>query len=128
MRVGKSLRSKFGKPTKTYFHDRVAQYREIWTHAAKACGAQCTEVAADLWRADRDGVSVFLRNHEIQLDDPVTLIMAGRKPLMHRLLSEAGLNVPAHRIFTLQDLQPAMQRVFHDSERRSHITLPVIPR
>ena len=27
-----------------------------------------------------------------------------------------------------QDLQPAMQRVFHDHERPSHILLPVIPR
>ena len=27
-----------------------------------------------------------------------------------------------------QDLQPAMQRVFHDRERPSHILLPIIPR
>jgi predicted acyl esterase len=27
-----------------------------------------------------------------------------------------------------EDLRPAMQTVFHDGERPSHITLPVIPR
>lgn len=109
LRIGKILASKVRKPKKTYFQHRVAEYRRIWTHAAEACGAQLVELAPDLWRAERQGVRVHLCNHIVQLDDPVTLIMAGRKPLMHSLLSDAGLDVPVHSVFTLQELSPAME-------------------
>jgi cyanophycin synthetase len=38
------------------------------------------------------------------LDDPVTLKVAGNKPLVHKLLSRAGLPVPEHEEFTLASL------------------------
>ena len=109
LRVGKILRSRFGKPRKTYFHHRTEQYAKIWAHASDACGARLVRLAPDLWRAERAGIHVYLRNHEIQLDDPVILTMAGRKPLVHKLLAEAGLAVPPHRVFSLRQIEPAMQ-------------------
>lgn len=107
VRNRKRLDRLLGRGRKTYFRDRVRQYEEIWSRAAEACGATIESVADDLWTVSKDGVSVRIRNHQIQLDDPVTLIMAGRKPLMHRLLAETGLEVPEHAVFRLDELQVA---------------------
>lgn len=108
LKAGRLVASKLGRSRKVYFRHRVDEYRGIWRRAAEECGAELEEVASDIWVARRDGVRVFIRSGEIQLDDPVTLIMAGRKPLMHRLLGEAGLPVPLHAVFGLDDLAPAL--------------------
>lgn len=109
VQVGRLLRSKLGAPTKRYHAQRVDDYARIWRAAAESRGATWTELARDLWRVERDGVSVRIRSGEIQLDDPVILNMAGRKPLMHRLLGEAGIDVPDHAVFGLDEIGPALR-------------------
>ena len=122
MRVWRIVRSKLGRGSKVYARHRVDEYRRIWSRAAAACGAEVTEIAPDVWRATRGGSAVLMRSGEIQLDDPVTLHMAGRKPLIHRLLRDAGLEVPDHAVFGLDDLRPA-----HDLLDRHPVGIVVKP-
>lgn len=107
MRIQKILASWRGKQDKVYFSHRVDQYRTIWTQVAQQCGATITELAPDLWEISREGTTVRVLNHQIQLDDPVTLELAGRKPLMHRMLKQAGLAVPDFAVFRLNELHRA---------------------
>jgi hypothetical protein len=43
----------------------------------------------------------------LPLDNPVVLALAGRKPLVHRLLEERAVPVPDHECFDLADWRPA---------------------
>jgi cyanophycin synthetase len=42
------------------------------------------------------------------LDDPVTLAIAGKKPLVHALLSAKGIPVPTHLEFTIKEIDNAI--------------------
>ncbi len=107
IRIQKILASWRGKQDKIYFQHRIDQYRSIWTQVAEECNATFKELAGDMWEIERDSVRVRVLNHQIQLDDPVTLELAGRKPQMHRMLKEAGLCVPDHVVFRLTELHKA---------------------
>ena len=109
MRIRKILASRLGREDKIYFQHRVDQYRSIWSQVAKECHATFKELARDMWEIERDGVRVRILNHQIQLDDPVTLELAGRKPQMHGMLREAGLCVPDHAVFRLTELHRAYE-------------------
>jgi cyanophycin synthetase len=94
-----------------YFQDRIDEYRSIWQGVAAARGATFIELAQDLWQIDLDGTRVRVLNHELEFDDPVTLGLAGRKHVVHRLLGEAGIAVPEHAVFTLDELDIARRFV-----------------
>ena len=92
---------------KIYFHHRIDQYRSIWQAVAREKNAQFTEIDHDIWELSKDGYSFRVLNHTLELDNPVNLVMAGRKPLTHRLLKDAGLAVPDFSEFKLQTLESA---------------------
>jgi cyanophycin synthetase len=107
MKVRKQLIDAAGLSGQTYFHHRVAEYREMWRAIAKANGGQFRELAADLWEVEVDSVSTRVHNHEMEFDNPVVLGLAGSKTVVHRLLAADGLAVPDYAVFTLGDLRPA---------------------
>jgi cyanophycin synthetase len=109
IRIRKILASWRGKQDKIYFGHRVDQYRSIWSQVAKECHASFRELADDMWEIERDGTHVRVLNHQIQLDDPVTLELAGRKPQMHRMLKGANLCVPDFVVFPLSELDKAYE-------------------
>jgi cyanophycin synthetase len=90
-----------------YFEHRVAEYRSLWQAVAEAEGGTFSELAPDLWQIEKDGHVIRILNHELEFDNPVTLGLAGRKTVVHRVLDEAGLAVPEHAVFSLQDLAAA---------------------
>lgn len=92
---------------RVYFHQRVGQYRDVWRAASEAIGAEFVELTADTWQIERDGRRTRVVNYLTEFDNPVALRMAGNKPLMHRLLSENGLPVPDHVVFSLPDIDRA---------------------
>jgi cyanophycin synthetase len=81
----------------------VPFYLKIWTDAAQAVGATVTEMQAGLWRINYGDFSTLIDNYIVQIDDPVTLNVAGDKPLCHRILMESQLPVPDHEIYTLAE-------------------------
>lgn len=110
-RLALRLRKQFvdwtGRSGQTYFHHRVGEYRAMWRSAGEAVGGTFTELGRDVWQVERSGVVTRLLNHQMEFDNPVVLGLAGRKTIVHRLLADAGLSVPEHASFTIDDLGPA---------------------
>lgn len=96
------------RPTKTvYVWHRVPYYRQLWEEACEICGFTLTELRDDTWEVRDNGEPVTrINNCYLELDDPVTLTIAGNKRVTYRLLEEAGLPVAPHRAFSLDDLAP----------------------
>jgi cyanophycin synthetase len=82
-------------------------YARMWRDAAAALGATLVDLADGFSEIRLGDRSTRLRQDCVMLDDPVTLQLAGHKPLVHRLLSAAGLPVPPHREFTLATIEEA---------------------
>lgn len=90
-----------GRSGQVYFEHRVGEYRNMWRALATARGGTFAELAPDLWEIQVGGSRLRILNHELEFDNPVTLGLAGRKSVVHRLLRDAGLAIPEHAVFTL---------------------------
>ena len=75
-------------------------YDRAWRDAAGELGAELRSLQLHLHEIDLDGVRTRVCRNYTSLDDPLTLDVAGNKPLVYRLLSEEGVPVPRHRQFT----------------------------
>jgi cyanophycin synthetase len=90
-----------------YFHQRVAQYEQMWRSASQAIGAGFIELAPGTWQIERDGRRTRVLNYLTEFDNPAALGLAGNKPLIHRLLARDGIPVPDHLVFTLREIERA---------------------
>ncbi|MDH4334834.1 MAG: hypothetical protein OEW24_06185, partial [Chloroflexota bacterium] len=111
MRLRKAVVDWAGWSGQIYFQHRVDQYRSMWQQVAAAQGGTFSELASDLWQIEIGARRVRVLNHELEFDNPVTLGLAGRKPVVHRLLDSAGLAVPGYAVFTLDHLDEARRFV-----------------
>jgi cyanophycin synthetase len=95
----------------TGFDDRVLTewHVDVWRQAAAAAGAEFSTLGDGFCEARRGRVATRMWKQHVMVDDPVTLALAGNKPLVHRLLAEAGLPVPAHRRFQLRTIGAAIE-------------------
>jgi len=107
LRVGRQIANRFGSGKEIYFGDRVDQYRKLWAAAADEMGASVKELAPDAWEISLGDRSTRVFNYQVELDNPVTLRLAGRKPLVHAMLRDAGLPIPPHLRFDLATLDTA---------------------
>ena len=96
-----------GKSGQIYFEHRIDEYRRMWVAVAEEIGASFLQLDDDLWELRVGDKRTRILNYQLEFDNPVVLAMAGRKPLMHRLLSDAGIPVPDHRVFSVAELEPA---------------------
>jgi len=81
----------------------------MWTAIANELGGSITSLDRDIWEIARGERSIRVRLHELPFDNDVVLKLCGRKPLVHRLLSDANLPVPSYKVFTLNSLHVAYQ-------------------
>ena len=88
---------------------RTAFYRELWRAAAAAIGeeAKFRELDDGFWEIRCRGRCTRLARGMVMLDNPVTVALAGHKPLVHRLLAAADLPVPPSHEFTLATIERA---------------------
>ena len=91
----------------TYVQDRISQYREMWQAVADSVGAEFTVMSDAVWKVELNNRSTMILNDVLQFDDPVTLEVAGMKPLAFKILAEAGLQVPPHEVFRLDEIDKA---------------------
>jgi cyanophycin synthetase len=82
-------------------------YRRLWTSAAASLGLAVRDLGHGRLEIDVGTRRLEVRGTHCSIDDPATLARAGDKVLVHRLLAERGLPMPAHAAFTLADLEPA---------------------
>jgi cyanophycin synthetase len=79
----------------------------MWRAAAEAMGASFSELADDVWEVEHHGRKTRMLGHQVELDNPVTLDLAGRKGFVLQLLAAHGLPVPDHLSFGLGELEDA---------------------
>lgn len=87
-----------------YVWDRVDEYRLMWKAVAQELGAEMTFLADDIWEISLNGKRTRIYNDKLEYDNPVNLVMAGRKPLVYKMLGENGLRVPDYKVFHLEDV------------------------
>jgi D-alanine-D-alanine ligase-like ATP-grasp enzyme len=96
---------------------RALFYKSVWEEAAESVGASVTYLYGSLAEI-RCGDSVLrVDRNTTSLDDPVTLRVAGNKPLVYRLLAEHGLPVPGHCVCRADDLHAAWAFVAQPGRR-----------
>jgi len=97
-----------GRSNQVDLNARIQTYRDTWSRAAEELGAEFDELAVGLWQITHRGNRVRFSNYRIELDNPVTLNLAGRKALVYRLLAEHGIAIPDHRDFSLDEIGVAL--------------------
>ena len=85
-----------------------AVYRAIWEAAAEELGAEVIDRSQGFLEIRKNGIATRVRLQVTMLDDFLTLQLAANRLVVHRMLSSAGLPVPAHEYFTAGDLRPAL--------------------
>lgn len=96
-----------GRSGQVYVEQRVDQYRDMWRAVAKEIGAEFEELATDLWELRKNDHRTRIMNNLMEFDNPVILAMAGRKPLIHKLLRTHDVAIPEHEVFRLNTLDKA---------------------
>ncbi len=86
---------------------RARLYRRIWEDAADRVGAELRELPSGFLEIRRGDHVTRVREHLVAIDDPVTLAIAGDKPLVHGALTDAGLPVPRHEVVRIGDTDAA---------------------
>lgn len=87
---------------------RTKRYVEIWREAAAELNATFLELPDGFCEARLGGRATRMRQERVMMDDPLTARLALSKPLVHQLLAERKLLVPAYCEFDLRRLDAAM--------------------
>jgi D-alanine-D-alanine ligase-like ATP-grasp enzyme len=87
---------------------RRTGYFDRWSEAARTVGAVAEDLSRGFIRIADEQREVVVWNHCVPLDDIVTVKLALEKPLVHRLLTHAGLPIPEHVTFHVDDVAPAL--------------------
>lgn len=98
---------------------RDAVYARIWAEAADACGAAFTDRTRGFYEIRKDDKRVPVFQQVTPIDDAVTLRLAVEKPLVHQLMTAAGVTIPEHAEFSYADPAPALDLL----ERTGRIVL-----
>lgn len=101
---------------------RRAFYEKAWCDAAEQLGCSVTALGADIFEVRRGHRSVRVCLNFSPFDDSVTLRLAGQKPIVYRVLAEAGLPVPNHIAIDSLDLSAAKRFL-----RAAHTPIVVKP-
>jgi D-alanine-D-alanine ligase-like ATP-grasp enzyme len=101
-----------GRSGQTYVWNRIDEYRSMWQAAADELGAEFAPLDDDIWEITLGGKRTRICNDKLEYDNPVTLLMAGRKPLVYNLLRDNGLCVPDFSVFRLDEVDSAHEFIY----------------
>lgn len=94
---------------RSYYRFADAVYGEIWADAAAHAGVPMRTRGDGWFELGVAGRSTWAHRATVMLDDVVTARRALERALVHRLLGEHGVPVPAHVLFGPGDLRPALE-------------------
>ena len=100
---------------KTVVDGMTSFYRSVWEDAALRAGGQLVALSDSMLEIRVAALCLRVSDNVTSLDDPVTLHMAGDKPLVYSLLSAADVPVPRHQVQDSADLAAARSFVAHSS-------------
>ncbi|MEO8167243.1 MAG: hypothetical protein ABI623_03290, partial [bacterium] len=103
---------------------RAEFYSRLWREASTKVGAEFMQLPDGFYKIRMNGHSTLVYNGIVMLDNPVTLQLAGNKPLVHTMLAAQGLPVPQHVTFTLGTLNEA--GAFLEQQRCSCVVKPAL--
>lgn len=83
-------------------------YERAWREASARRGASYEALGAGIGEIGFAGRRIRVMENYSPIDDPVTLAVAGNKPLTYRILAEHRLATPRFEVFTLKDLGRAV--------------------
>lgn len=84
-------------------------YARMWRHAAGKLSAEIVSLSDEFFEIRLGERRTRVHQQFVMMDDPVTLKIAGRKPLVYRLLGREGMPVPPYCDFTLDRLEEALK-------------------
>jgi len=123
LKVKRKLNNLFGNsPKQVYLGNRIEQYEKIWQTISSKLGADIVKLDRDLWEISKNKKSLRVRLHEFPLDNNIVLKICGRKPLVHKLLSEQNIPVPSHVTFTADNYTNAID--FFNNRKNSVVVKP----
>ena len=111
----RSLYKRFDAVRRDYF-------RSYWQAVANDINADIENLGYDYFRLVKDGKKTFVRYGEVMLDDHLTLAIAGNKPLVNKLLKEAGYHVPEFCEYKPETLSTALS--FMHQHRGNFVVKP----
>ena len=106
-RIARILNVRRRKRSKDIRNLRSRYYRDYWHHVATLLHADIEDLGQEFFCIRRNDKQTYVRGYLVQIDDLVTLKIAGSKSLSQKLLHENGLPVPAHRVYDLQNIDTA---------------------
>lgn len=92
-----------GAAWRSVARNRSGFYADLWREAAANAGAEVQELGQSRMEIRCGGVRLLVSGNLTSLDDPVTLSLAGDKPLVYQLLMERGVPVPRHFVCRFDD-------------------------
>jgi D-alanine-D-alanine ligase-like ATP-grasp enzyme len=98
------------RPRTIYVGDRVAEYRDLWSAAARAIGADFDMRAPAVWEVRSGPRRTRISNDLVQFDDPVVLDLAGDKSFCYGLACGLGVPIPEPRTFGRDELAGVIRR------------------
>lgn len=97
--------------SRNVFENRSHFYTALWWEAAARVGAEVVDMGLSRMEIRRGEMRLLVSDNLTSLDDPVTLAVAGDKPLVYRMLAGRGLPVPRHFVCRRDDWAGARRAV-----------------
>jgi D-alanine-D-alanine ligase-like ATP-grasp enzyme len=94
-----------------FSRSRSTFYGRIWNEAAKEIGASCIKVGDGVYEVGFRGKKTRVFETYTEIDDPVTLLVAGNKPVVLSILQREGISVPKFGECDIQDIESAKKIV-----------------
>lgn len=86
-----------------------ALYDNIWQRVAAILGGSIQRLPGGFYDISVGGATTFVRGPEVQLDDHLTLRLAGNKPLVYQLLNDMQITcVPDYCTYTVTNISNAL--------------------
>jgi len=101
---------------------RDSYFKKLWMQAAQNVGAEYKDMGFGFAGISRNGLTTFVRESNVMLDDKLTLDIMGNKALVYKLLAGNGYSIPKHRRFSLNDLSAC--EAFFESHNGAVVVKP----
>jgi cyanophycin synthetase len=86
---------------------RIQFYLDLWKKTSKDLGATIEDFGGGYSKIIYKGKWTIVKNQYVMLDNPIILGIAGKKPLIYKILQNNNISIPNHCVFNYQELEKA---------------------
>jgi len=99
------------RAARSFSSRRSTFYARIWSEAAKEIGASCVEIGGGVYEVGIGDRRTRVYETYTEIDDPVTLLVAGNKAVVLSMLRREGISVPKFEECDIHDIESAKRFV-----------------